>query len=352
MELLEIGLDLGFSNVKAIANNGKKFVFPSIVSEVRSEIFPSMSVVGGKSKGFEPKKAVKKLKVEFNNEKYYIGKYAVDQGRNVDNLLTNQRIGDQSELILGLTAISLLSTSKEVRVDLMLGLPLTELSLADRVKKLFKGTHHIKVFDNKKGVSVEKTIIVNSIRVMQQSVAALYSELFNLNGTIKKEKVKKLQDEVAIIDIGYRTTDLVVTKELGFINNLSSTIEIGVSDIFRNIKQYLKNSDLNFDKNLAQIEEYVQKGYLILDGKKINLEDQINHQIKVVTQQLTTEILNLWKDDLRGFSGIYLAGGGAILLEDTLKEHFDRFSILEDPQFSNAKGYLSYLKVRKNRAAG
>jgi len=350
MEFLEIGLDLGFSNVKAIANNGRKFVFPSIISETGTELFENMSVIGKSKKKFNAKNAVKNLKVEFGDEKYYIGQNAINQGRNVDNLLTNQRIGKESELILGLTAIGLLSTNDEIRVDLMLGLPLTELDLADKLKKLFKGTHKIDIYDNKRGSSISKKIIINSVKVIQQSVAALYSEVFHLNGAVNKQRINELRDLVAIVDIGYRTTDLVVTKDLGFITRLSSTIEIGVSDIYRSLKQYLKNSDLNFDKNLAQIEEYVKKGYLILDGEKIDLTEQIEHYTNLVAEQLTTEIRNLWKDSLREFSGIYFVGGGSILLEEKLRKEFKSFNILEEPQFSNAKGYLAYLNVTKRQA--
>jgi hypothetical protein len=68
---------------------------------------------------------------------------------------------------------------------------------------------------------------------------------------------------------------------------------------------------------------------------------------------LATEIQNLWKDDLREFTGIYLTGGGSILLKEELKKQFKKhykiFNILEEPQFSNAKGYLSYLNVMKKQ---
>ncbi|MFW6009183.1 MAG: hypothetical protein ACOCP8_07980 [archaeon] len=349
MERIRVGLDLGFSNIKSISNNGKEVVFNSLAVESSTKVFTSPAFSFNSKEGFDANSALHSLEVSYDGQDYYVGPYALEQSRNVDSLLTSERVGTKQEKILGLTAIGLLSTAQNVTVDaLMLGLPVTEFSLAEKLKKTFSGEHKIVLRNTTTGKEIEKNIVINKVNVMQQGVAVLYAEMFNLDGSINNTKTTKLKAKVGTIEIGFRTTDLVVTKDLRFINPLSGTLELGVSNVYEHIKSYLK-SKYNLQKNLSDIEEYVKQGYIFLDGQQINLKHEINSIIKIIVNQIENNIKTMWRDELREFSVIYLAGGGSILFENELKKRFPNSVMVESAQMANAKGYLANLNFLLNK---
>jgi plasmid segregation protein ParM len=348
MELLDVGLDLGFSYVKAVANNNTQVVFKSLATPTSTQLFGNTGVGVDEEGDFDPKSAKNNLEVHYGDKKFYVGNYALEQSRNADSLITSDRVGTIQELILGLTAIGLISNTKNIEVSgLMLGLPITELKMAEKLKNVFSGTHKIKLHDRVNGSTTKKVINIKNVSVIQQSVAALYSKVFNLSGNPKKDNAEKMRGKVGIVDIGYRTTDLVGTKKLRLSNHLSDTMEIGISNVFEHIKSYLK-SKYNFERNLSQIEEYVNMGYIMLDGEKVDLIPIIEKQKEKIIEQINNKIKTLWRDEIREFSALYLAGGGSVLLQKQLENKFSSAELIEEPQMANAKGYLAYLNVQKN----
>ncbi|MFW5962363.1 MAG: hypothetical protein ACOCQR_01995 [bacterium] len=349
-ERITIGLDLGYSYTKIVGDNNKKTIFPSFAVESSTSVFQSTGVMVEK-KPFNSKQALRNLQVTYNGVDYYVGRSALNQSRNADSLLTSGRVGTEQELILGLTAIALISSSDDISVDgLMLGLPISEMNmLGNKLKTMYSGIHSVKLTNIQNGQSVEKKIYIDDVRVIQQSVAALYSEVFDLKGKPKTDKRRpELREEVGIIDIGYRTTDFVVAEQLSLKNHLSDTLEIGISNVHEEVRRVLKQK-YNFERNLSQIEKYVQKKKIVLDGRNIDLTRNINDAKKAVASQIATEIKNSWRDDVREFSTILLVGGGSVALGASLIQEFTaQAEVIDDAQMANAKGYLAFYKAQKN----
>jgi plasmid segregation protein ParM len=72
--MISIGLDIGYGYTKAVASNGKKIIFPSLVGEGFKRQYGGLF--------FEHKLNTDNMHVEIDGTDYFIGKLASMESRN------------------------------------------------------------------------------------------------------------------------------------------------------------------------------------------------------------------------------------------------------------------------------
>ena len=165
---------------------------------------------------------------------------------------------------------------------------------------------------------VARTLVIDNFKVYPEGIGAYY----NLN----------LNEDVVLIDIGGRTTDIAYIADNK--HQKSSTVAVGTLNIYKSIADIM-NSKYSLDLGLKDIDRIIDRGTLIIDGEKINLS--------FITSILKENFMKI-KEDLdfkfpARTEKIVLVGGGASLFRKAFINRYSNCIIANDPIYSNAKGF-------------
>ncbi|MBU3186624.1 ParM/StbA family protein [Clostridium estertheticum] len=248
-----------------------------------------------------------KLHLEYEDKHYYIGEGNFETELNKSN--------KENFLPLLLTGIALNSNKNDVFQNLVVGLPINQyktnhealenLVLSNKVKEVkFNGE--------------PRKIIIEEFKVYPEAIGAYYS-LPN-------------QDDVIIIDIGGRTTDIcyIVDKKV----KESSTTVVGTIGIYKDIVDKL-NSLYSLDLDIFAAEKILSKGYFEIDGEHTDLSFVVDI-LKKNFNKINDELI--MKFPCRT-EKIVLVGGGYKLFEKAFKNRYVNSSVADNPIFANSIGF-------------
>lgn len=268
-----LAVDLGNYNIKT----SEGVIFESRYQEVEKEDFDNELV-------------------EIGN-KYYkmeIGEFENEFNKAKKNYLPNL-----------LYAISKSFDENEFEIDLVLGVPASNLGITSEIKNDIENkSFTFKVF------GVNKKVKINRVATVAEGLSSFY--------TLKKEE--RLKDLV-IIDIGGRTFNICAFSKGKTL--LKFTQPGGMLDLYSIVQE-------NYNKfgNNANIEEIIR----LIENETINCEEE---KIKFVKEQINKIKLKISK--LNTFK-IYVTGGGSLELQQALRNTLGEINYIPDTLFSNVKG--------------
>lgn len=207
-----------------------------------------------------------------------------------------------------LYAIARSSHKSESNFDLVLGVPLDNLGIADIFKKDLEGKKFTFEYNG-----TERTIKINKLATVGEGISSFY--------TLNDEDRAK---DIMIIDIGGRTVNVAcfIKKKL----EKKFTVNKGMIDLYDSIKTRINLSGENY--NTEEIERLVKKK-IIKDTQKEEdkfikeVFNKINFNAKIATYD------------------IYFTGGGSIELREALKNYTKdkaAYYFVNNPLFSNVTG--------------
>lgn len=204
-----------------------------------------------------------------------------------------------------LYAISKSIDGDKLEVDLVLGIPASNLGISNDLKCDLEN----KVF-NFKVLGEEKEIKINRVATVAEGLSSFY--------TLKKEERAK---DVLILDIGGRTIN-VCTFSKGK-NIMKFTQPKGMIDLYGIVQERY-----NKKGNNADVEEIIR----LLDNSIINCNDE--------KQVFVKEQINKIKLKISNFSTykIWVTGGGSLDLQEALRDNVGEINYIADSLFSNVKG--------------
>ena len=331
------GWDSGYDTCKLITNmmqnnNQSPLVFPSLAKE-RSKGLISEKELGI---GREFSKERMLLEVKDKDDNYYdfmVGDYVVTQletgGANyeVDKYNAPEEL---AKLLAGLTTLHPNATS--ITVDtLVTGLPIQHhRNHKEDMRKRFEGKFEARL-NNHKGEKVTVTYEFKNVVVIPQAAGALLYYL-NIAGS---ENV--MNNKVAILDIGGRTTDGLAYNQGEIIKESPFSANVGMSNVFRTV-----SNQLNIDEN--KIREAVINGE---DTIRYNQEEKVikeivNSACHDVSREIVNETRSEWRDFISVIDKILVVGGSGKILEPYLKEDFGKIEVelVDNPQEANVLGYV------------
>jgi plasmid segregation protein ParM len=243
--------------------------------------------------------------LEYDNMTYYIseGSFETELNKSAKN----------NFIPLLLTGI--LMNSSDTFQQVVCGLPINQYknnkdNLIDMVLK--DKVRHIR-FNGE-----NRKIVITDFNVYPEGVGAYYS--LNTN------------DDVIIVDLGGRTTDIayIVDKKL----NLSSTVAVGTLNIYKDIADKL-NSLYSLDLDIPAAEKILDRGYLELDGTRIDLS--------FVVDIFKKNFMKINDDLVMKFpvrtEKIILVGGGYKLFQKAFKNRYENSYVSDNPIFANSIGF-------------
>jgi len=156
--------------------------------------------------------------------------------------------------------------------------------------------------------------------------------------TISRSNFEDVED-ILVIDIGYNTVDyLLVTVKDSKKKKGNSIEKMGVERMIELFRDKLPD-EISYIKQLSlqRLMEIFEKGYVNLEGEKINLSNYKNKAIDEYNEILKTRLYDEIKNLIDEVELLTLAGGGAYYIDNIRKAGV---FVPEEPEFSQARGYL------------
>ncbi|MDW7675991.1 MAG: ParM/StbA family protein, partial [Bacillota bacterium] len=298
-----VGIDLGYGFVK-ILQDDHEVKFPSVVGLGSQLKFQS---------GLNPlAKPIDHMSISVDDKTYFVGNLAVKQSEIASRSLDQDRVGDLNTKILLLTSLGIVSQWDEQTFNLITGLPTNCFGgYKDEWDKNLKGSYRVSL---RQGDKVQhKNFKIANVKIIPQPFGTLYNQMLNEYGAVADSELS--EKNVAVVDIGFKTTDFVVADSMEYVERLSSCTTTALSSAYRMIANRLRD-EFKVDKENFELDQIVEKGELRLAGRKLDINQMKQEAFEQVALKIITEIESLW--DYRDFDAIFLTGGGGQALSNYL----------------------------------
>ncbi len=324
-----IGVDIGFGFAKGF-DGQQPIILPSILSH-----HGRPEEVAGPEQGMP---AVG-LHMEIDGEAFYVGRradcdwHSAQLPRQPDRLF-----GDYGKhLVLAVLAAY---TEMENPMHVVLGLP---VSYYQRLKASCEARligYHKLVWVERDGSRIPKNIHIRKLHLVPHPMGTYSGLIMDANGRLQSDKFQKRK--IVLVDIGYRSTNVIAMDRMRFSNRYSGTIDLGISRGFERIARKLRDETgrgLTFD----QLYQAVRMGHVRIKDQTYNIERVRREAFSLLAEQLADNIGHLlasaWDLD-----SLLLTGGGARELADyigpLLPGEVSQIENEEDARLNNAQGQL------------
>ena len=313
MNITPVGLDSGYSYMKAVSP-GKEIVFPNIVSPGREITDEGLDDILG------PAKAINNLDISFTlggvKKHYWIGKMATASGADADFFEDRDRWNSERGRASALAALALLCEEEHENFTLATGLPLEDYksnktTLKQTYEETIPGSYAV-TFESGPLAGQTKKFNILTCKVYPQGLGVFFDQILTGDG-IPKDTHPLLEDGAVygLIDVGRRTTNMVLFDDFNLSKDFSKSINHGISQVHERLQNFLSTHE-RFVKN-RDIEAILKKdSFKNLDIKSVREEAlaQLAGVIKAAAQ-------DLWQDRSL-LESIYIAGGAGQAVYDFL----------------------------------
>jgi plasmid segregation protein ParM len=328
---MNIGIDVGYSAVKAISENGQRVYFPSIMALSRED--PIKGIFNNKIEHM-----VNIRSGSMAGERL-IGEAAL-QSLSAVSTMARKKPEDIHDLFI-LSAAYLLGAGviapaqNPDKVTLGIGLPLAYYKKQkEEVKSRLESLAVNLSVDN----GLEKYVSFSSVKVYPQGLGMLSGLQLPAQGYI------------GLIDIGCSTTDFLLFKMINGdpipVTEACGSIEAGVHLVQSEIEaafQSKTGAPLVHFMSREVMQTAANKGTTQFQGDKIDLTKSYEIACKNTARQIIEEIQSNWSN-MTGFLTLTVfAGGGAEFFNPHLTDTFPNSVIVPDPVFANAEGFLKLM---------
>jgi len=331
MEVL--GIDIGFGFTKA--SNGKEYImFKSIFGEaVDIQFFADLG-----NSSFSDQ-----LHVTIDDKSYFVGDYAEQQSNVRQFTLDQEKLITDFVKILALTVTGKFANS-DAPINIVSGLPVSYFKEHNtRFAKMLTGQHSI-TYHKTDGKSATKRIFIKKVRMMPQPLGSFFNLLMDDKGKIINMDLTR--QKVGIIDIGFRTTDFSIFDKLRYIDRGSTTMDTGISKIFRVIANKLQEKS-GISIELYRLYNAVESGFIKMRGQEYDITKIRDQVFQQSAETIANDIDRLWAEDW-DIDSIILTGGGCTELGKYLQPLVSGNVIPveknKDARLNNVRGYLKYGK--------
>ena len=171
-------------------------------------------------------------------------------------------------------------------------------------------------------------------------MAAWFDYIFDINLKVRNET----KGQVAIVDIGGRTTDVAVVVDGESINHSKSGTEnLGVLDVYASIQKAIrKEYRVKEQYPLDDFDSAVRTGKF----KLWNQEQDVSELVEEVVGEHESKIARAVERKLgraSNLNAVVFVGGGSALFT-TIASRFPNGQFADDPEFANAMGLYKIIK--------
>jgi hypothetical protein len=202
---------------------------------------------------------------------------------------------------------------------------------ADALKAALSGQHAVKTD------SADFVANVTEVMVMPQPYGALYAQQLTATGQVNPRYTAQ---RTGVVDIGTYTSDVTLDDDGEYIDALSGSVEVGISNAQERIGALLEK-EYGEKQSYRAIETTLKTGCFRARGQMVDYTEAVNNALEPLRGSVMNLINEKWRTGV-SLDVIYVAGGGAPLLIDQVKASYSQAELAPDPQMANAHGYLNY----------
>ena len=316
---MNIGLDIGYSVVKAIAD-GRKISFPSVIGT------PEYSLI-------DLRENDRSISIVYPSNTL-VGDEAIMHSRFIQRREDRAWIESDEYYMLFLAALTELEAGTWTSVRIVTGLPVAFYSDRNKLRDRLMGEHKVQ----RKGKPVQ-TFVVSECRVIPQPFGTLLAAALDDFGKIEDTDFAKSM--VGIIDIGGKSTNIFTVDRLAEISRKTASVNVGGWDVMRVIKTQILERFPELDLRDHQVVDAVMHRKLKYFGETVSLNTAIEEIVAPMADQVIAQVTQLW-DRGANLDIILMTGGGALLLGDRLKQVFRNAKVVPDPVFANSLGFWKF----------
>ncbi|WP_310622305.1 ParM/StbA family protein [Flexibacterium corallicola] len=180
---------------------------------------------------------------------------------------------------------------------------------------------------------------INEVQVGCQAVAAWVD--YALDDQFKPKV--DLKGDVAVVDIGGRTTDIATVVSGEHIDHArSGSINKGVLSVYEALQNQLrKKFDIEDDFSLAVLNAAVRNNRIDLWGKSQDVTKEVTEAVRMQQSQIGQAIQrNLGSG--ASFKKVLFVGGGSALFREIVEAYKQNGTVEADPEYSNVRGLYKY----------
>jgi len=311
-----LAFDPGYGNIKLFGNAGG-VVMQSMVAY--GDLRRSRRMAGLKA-------AQRSMRIETSSGTFFVGPNAHDWGRPVENLDMERLSGTPEFMALFYGAVSMYpSMLPESGIDLLVGLPIGILTDPDlepvqqALRQALRRSHTWLV------EGTERRIEISGVRMTYQPVGAMFDYLLDCEGRMLSMHEGAFRGEIGIIGIGMNTLELLVVRNGAPVQRFTAGDSLGV-------RRALELADPAGTRSLAERDALARSGKL-----------SMNAALAIWQSEVLGYIEHHWSNAYRRFGAVIAAGGGSVILRDTLLRRFrEKLYLPDDPILSTARGLHKY----------
>jgi plasmid segregation protein ParM len=322
------GVDIGYGFTKVAGVDRIPRVIPSIVGS--NEEISYRSDIGDR---------IKIASLVLNGQSYLVGETAKRFSRHRYRIFDSTWAESPYYLLLFVSALLMMRIEKQADepAAIVTGLPVSHYT-PERVKRI---QDLLSQAQNVQTMSGENSVKVERVKIIPQPFGSYFDLVLNDEGKLKEPE--KIRQRVAIIDIGFQTTDLALATPQ-FVEVSSGSLEVGVRSVADQLaKDLARNYSMTLDTTEA--EEVLRHKSVKIFGDSIDLSEMIEIRTREVAEVILSYAHSLWGRGER-IDRLILSGGGA----NVFRSYFSGYRNLlipGDPSLSNVRGYLKLARKTK-----
>ncbi|MGO0122207.1 ParM/StbA family protein [Desulfothermobacter acidiphilus] len=329
---MKLAVDVGYGYTKAVSETGQRACFPSVAAPYRGDALGIQGVMG---KGaFGHRVSVRDL--SGRREEHLVGEAARESFLASGFLGAEKPEGLHDLLLLaGVYLAGAGSTGQFPEpLELAVGLPLA--FCRSQGKRLKERLLRLKAWVSVDG-GEERCVSFSRVVVLPQGV-----------GVVFHQGLPEGRGYAGVVDVGEYTTDyLLVDLETGKpLVEACGSVQAGCHLVGHAVSiAWLQAAGEPLPPRLLPevLKDLASSGRTVCRGVELDLSLAWRTALGQVAETIARQVLSAWRDLTSRLAVTYLAGGGALLLGDTLAERFPNPALVSDPVFANALGYLEAL---------
>lgn len=349
-EPILLGVDLGYGQIKTVGERGRmKFL---------SAVGTPVSNFGRNTAITNERELLDSLALTLEGQTYYVGHNAVVNTRNGRLSLRQNKTNDDHNRVKFLTGLALHTDEDqtEATFEVVTGLPVLEFkNQRDALAEMMLNGGRPFEFDMHYGnKTVPKRLRVDYVKVVSQGEGAFYDLILDRKGDLIERNVGLVNGLVMVVDVGYRTTDIVTMENGRYVETLSDQLNKGVNQIHQEILRLIMER-YGIKKELKDLDAYVRTGTLYHNTREYDINQIITAAAVPFAEDIVESLHTVSNDQLGGVNRVVFTGGGAELIHPyvipMLRDIVETL-MLDDSEFCNANGYYKYgLLLKKTQGA-
>lgn len=322
-------VDVGFNQVKALATNGGRADFPSVLGTPFRQSF-----------AMEQAKKARMIITLPDGQSWPVGMTALEQSDYSTGRQDADWVMGEPWYVLFCAALSELHKGN-VTTNVVSGLPLEDWErLADKLEGRLVGAHRFK-----RNGGRWQTVTIDDAFVITQGYGALVNEALSDSGHILTNRFS--QGTVAIADIGGKTCNLLVANDMDVTMRWTRGDGLGLLKALKNIARDIHRAYPTIDPKAREVAGWLPVGAFEVGGERVDIAPFADPYLDPLVDQVLNLLSETWSEPGR-FSAVLLVGGGSVILGNALKERmkgvYPNVTVAQDARFANVKGYLKFAR--------